>query len=704
MAIANHFYNETTRKYVAVFGTVFNQIKITRAKTDGTVVQDLIVPLSYGPAQKFLARLEQDPNINRKSAISLPRMSFEMTSLNYDPERKIGQTQKIMRTNAEETGQRGFTYVGAPYNLEFTLSIMTKYTEDAAKIMEQIIPFFQPDFTQTVKLIPDIDPLDIPIILNSVTTEEIYEGDFIERRSVMYTLSFTMKGWYFGPQRKAKIIKFIDTNFYDGVETNAPFLEGVDIRPGLDSNGNPVRGQGGVTATARATVANGLVTAVTVVNNGEGYSSNNTVQVTIAPPSVVNATATAVTSNTTISSISITEGGGYYTSVPSVSITAPNASFVNATATATTNANNEVTGLTVVNAGTFYDSANVSISAPAAKSSVIKFGDDALWHNDYSDVFNIGPISGNIQTGTNQGYVIQFWIYPTIFPSSYSLRIVSFDGNNMRIEYNATSGQLQYYPPFGGAQTSRTENLVLNQWNHVRFEHVGSAQRWIVNGVNAGGGFVGQGTLVTSGTDVIIGDYIDTSNNAANGDRSFLGYFDDFSIDTLTALSSANVAIPNTAISGSFITETFDKQNAIATANVQNGEIVSIDVTDAGANYTSIPTVTITTPNGQRSDYQATATASLTDGVVTGITVTDAGKFYDSASVTIDAPVSNTATASVTVDSHGDVTAVTVDNPGKGYRSAPLVTIAEPGGSSIPYTQIEFDDNWGVITTIVEEE
>lgn len=702
MAIANHFYNETTRKYVAVFGTVFNQIKITRAKTDGTVVQDLIVPLSYGPAQKFLARLEQDPNINRKSAISLPRMSFEMTSLNYDPERKIGQTQKIMRTNAEETGQRGFTYVGAPYNLEFTLSIMTKYTEDAAKIMEQIIPFFQPDFTQTVKLIPDIDPLDIPIILNSVTTEEIYEGDFIERRSVMYTLSFTMKGWYFGPQRKAKVIKFIDTNFYDGVETNAPFLEGVDIRPGLDSNGDPVRGQGGVTATASATVANGLVTAVTVVNNGEGYSSNNTVQVTIAPPSVVNATATAVTSNTTISSISITEGGGYYTSVPSVSITAPNASFVNATATATTNANNEVTGITVVNAGTFYDSANVSISAPPVKSPVVKFGDDALWHNDYSDISSAGQTSGVLQTNTGQGYKIEFWVYPTSFPGSYDLRLVSFDGSNVRIDMNSTTGELKYYPPFGAPKLSG-ETLNLNQWNHVRFEHVASPVKWFINGVEGSGGFAGTGTIVTSGTDVYVGDYIDTSNNAAAGDRSFLGYFDNLSIDSLTLLSS-NTSVPNTAVSGSFITENFDKQNAIATANVQNGEIVSIDVTDAGANYTSVPTVTITTPNGQRSDYQATATASLTDGVVTGITVTDAGKFYDSASVTIDAPVSNTATASVTVDSHGDVTAVTVDNPGKGYISAPLVTIAEPGGSSIPYTQIEFDDNWGVITTIVEEE
>lgn len=707
MAIANYFYNETTRKYVAVFGTIFNQIRIERAKADGTVVQDLIVPLNYGPQQKFLARLQQDPNLDRKSAISLPRMSFEIMSMAYDPERKIGQTQKIMRTNTEVTGQRGFTYVGAPYNLEFQLSIMTKYSEDAAKILEQIIPFFQPDFTQTVKLIPDIDPIDIPIILNGVTTEEIYEGTFQERRSVLYTLTFTMKGWFYGPQRKASVIKFIDTNFYSNTHpTNAPFVEGVDIRPGMDSQGNPISGQGGVTATARATVQNGLVTAVTVVNDGEGYSSNNVVGITIADPQVVTSQAAAVTSNTdfNVSNIIVTEVGGYYTSVPSVTISAPNQAYANATATATVNSNNEISSIDVVESGRIYNSANVSISEPPAKSTIIKFGNDALLHNNYSDVDNIGPISANIQTGSGLGYKIEFWIYPTIFPSSYALRIVSFDGNNMRIEYNSTSGELFYYPPFGGAQSSRGENLVLDQWNHVRFEHVGSAQRWIINGVNAGGGFVGQGTLVNNGTDVIIGDYIDTSNNAANGDRSFIGYLDNFVIDPITALTVGDIALPNTAISGSFITENWNKVNAIATANVTSGEVVSIDITNPGKNYTSAPTISITGPNGQASDYQATATASVASGAVAGIAVTNPGKFYTSASVQIDAPVSNTATANVQVDSHGDVTGITVINAGKGYRDAPLVTIDAATGISIPYTQIEFDDNWGVITTIVEEE
>jgi len=702
MAIANYFYNETTRKYVAVFGTIFNQIRIERAKTDGTVVQDLIVPLNYGPQQKFLARLQQDPNLDRKSGISLPRMSFEIMSMSYDAERKIGQTQKVMRTNTEVNGQRGFTYVGAPYNLEFQLSIMTKYSEDAAKILEQIIPFFQPDFTQTVKLIPDIDPLDIPIILNGVTTEEIYEGTFQERRSVLYTLSFTMKGWFFGPQRKASVIKFIDTNYYN--KTDNTFLEGVDIRPGLDSQGNPVNGQGGVTATAKATVQNGLVTAVTVVNNGEGYSSNNVVAVTIADPQIVNATAAAVTSNTSfdITSISVTEGGGYYTSIPSVTISAPNQAFVNATATATVDANNTVSAINVVDGGTFYSSANVSISEPPAKASVVKFGDDALWHSNYSDIWNAGTIQATMATSAGNGYKIEFWIYPTELPTGFALRVLSFDGSNVRIDYDATTGELKYYPPFGAPKLSG-ETLVLNQWNHVRFEHVASPVKWFVNGVEGGGGFAGTGTIVQNNTDAFIGDYVDTSNNAAEGDRSFIGYLDNLSIAPLSTLSS-NVAVPNTAITGSILTEQFDKVNAVATVTVTDGSVSGFTITNPGKSYTSAPTVTISAPNGSRSDYQATATASVGSGIVTGITVTDAGNFYDSANVQIDAPVSITATANVQVDAHGDITGFTITNQGAGYRDGPLVTVDAAAGDSIPYNQIEFDDNWGVITTIVEEE
>lgn len=240
MAFVNHFYNASTRKYIALFGTLFNKISITRDTTTGTEVQRMVVPIAYGPFQKFLARITQDPNLDKKSAITLPRMSFEIDNMVYDGTRKVGSTQKIRKENkAESDGARNFAWSGAPYNLDFSLYIMTKYSEDGVKILEQILPFFKPEWTTTVKLIDDLDPIDIPLVLNGVTNEELYEGSFEERRSVLWTLNFTMKCWYFGPERDKKIIKFIDTHMYDTMDTSTDPDEAVRVFPGLTANGQP---------------------------------------------------------------------------------------------------------------------------------------------------------------------------------------------------------------------------------------------------------------------------------------------------------------------------------------------------------------------------------------------------------------------------------------------------------------------------------
>lgn len=244
MAIANYFYNETTRKYVAIFGTYFNQIKIKRTNAAGDDLQEMIVPISYAPFQKILARVTQDPDLDRPTAVTLPRMSFEMNSMTYDGERKINPTMKIRKQTIQEgSNGRGFVYAGVPYNLEFSLYIMTKYSEDAAKILEQIIPFFNPDFVSTVRLIDDLEPIDIPLVLNSVTTEEVYEGNFDERQSVLYTLSFTMKAWYFGPDREKPVIKFVDVKVTQNTSPNADIDEVYQSRytsqPGLTANGQP---------------------------------------------------------------------------------------------------------------------------------------------------------------------------------------------------------------------------------------------------------------------------------------------------------------------------------------------------------------------------------------------------------------------------------------------------------------------------------
>jgi len=141
----------------------------------------------------------------------------------------------------ESSGNRNWIYAGTPYNLEFSLYIMAKYNEDAVKLLEQILPFFNPEFTSTVRLIDGIEPIDVPLILNSVDTEEIYEGDFTERKSVMYTLNFTMKAWFFGPERKKGVIKFIDIREWtsmDPPESKGPDGQ-ITIQPGMTDQGEP---------------------------------------------------------------------------------------------------------------------------------------------------------------------------------------------------------------------------------------------------------------------------------------------------------------------------------------------------------------------------------------------------------------------------------------------------------------------------------
>ena len=200
----------------------------------GVKQQEMIVPLSYAPFQKILARVAADPDLinSTRPAMTLPRMSFEINNVTYDSQRKVATTRKVLKPTADDnTNQREFMYSGVPYNIDFSLYIMTKYAEDATKIMEQILPFFTPDWTVTAKMIPDHEAVDIPIILNSVTTEDLYEGTFEERQSILYTLTFTLKGYYFGPQKTKKVIKFVDVDMFNGTATNAPFVEGVDVRP-----------------------------------------------------------------------------------------------------------------------------------------------------------------------------------------------------------------------------------------------------------------------------------------------------------------------------------------------------------------------------------------------------------------------------------------------------------------------------------------
>lgn len=195
-----YFYNETIKRCVSVFGTLFNNIQYKRVKADGTVLTTGIVPISYGPAQKFLERLQEEPDLNdnNRSAISLPRMAFEITGFEYDAQRQQNKLIRSVKNQYESDGTRGFQYAPAPYNLNFTLSILTKNMSEALQIVEQILPYFQPEYTVTMKIVDSMpDHRDVPIVLQSVAMSDDYEGGFEDRRIIEYTLDFQMKTYFF---------------------------------------------------------------------------------------------------------------------------------------------------------------------------------------------------------------------------------------------------------------------------------------------------------------------------------------------------------------------------------------------------------------------------------------------------------------------------------------------------------------------------
>ena len=214
-----YFYNEILRKTIISFGTLFNGISITHTDSSDATVNVTKVPLAYGPTQKFLARLTQQPDLNRATAITLPRMSFEFTGLTYDPSRKVTTTQQIVVQDPDSNADIKKVFMPVPYNMQFELAIMCKLNDDAFQIKEQILPYFQPADNLSVQLVSGIkEKRDIPIVLENVTFQDDYEGDFDTRRVLLYTLRFTAKTYLFGPVSSATkdIIKKTTVSYLAG--------------------------------------------------------------------------------------------------------------------------------------------------------------------------------------------------------------------------------------------------------------------------------------------------------------------------------------------------------------------------------------------------------------------------------------------------------------------------------------------------------
>ena len=217
--LGTYYYHEIIRKTIVSFGTVFNGISIKHKDGSGDDFSEIKVPLSYGPAQKFLARLEQQADLNKPVQISLPRMSFEMNNVAYDPSRKTGVTQTFKTSDGTNMKK---VYMPVPYNIGFELSIFSKLNDDALQIVEQILPYFQPSFNLTVDLVSSIgEKRDVPVILDNVGFQDDYEGDFSTRRALIYTLNFTAKTYLFGPiaETTSGLIKKVQTDLYSDTNT-----------------------------------------------------------------------------------------------------------------------------------------------------------------------------------------------------------------------------------------------------------------------------------------------------------------------------------------------------------------------------------------------------------------------------------------------------------------------------------------------------
>jgi hypothetical protein len=228
------FYHQTLRKYVIVFGNMFNDLTVSRIDGSGNTLQTLAIPISYSPKEKWLARLKDNPDLTAQLQAILPRLGFEITGFEYDGSRRLPST--IRNTAAGSAGTIKYQRVPVPWNLNFSLYSYVRNADDGVQIMEQILPFFGPEWTNSVNLIPEMGiKLDVPTILTGVNVEDTYEGDYENRRALVYTYNFTMKCWFFGPVREPTndgIIKRTILNFHamdTGLKANTIYGITADI-------------------------------------------------------------------------------------------------------------------------------------------------------------------------------------------------------------------------------------------------------------------------------------------------------------------------------------------------------------------------------------------------------------------------------------------------------------------------------------------
>ena len=239
------YYYSSIRRYVTVFGSMFADLQISRLDADGNEIQAIPIPIAYGPKEKWLVRISSNPNLDNQLQVQLPRMAFEITGLNYDGTRKLPTTIRQSHTTTDKNKQ-DYQYSPVPWDIDMNLYTYVRNADDGMQIIEQILPYFGPEWNVTVNLVPSMNiSMDIPVILNGMSIEDTYEGDYDTRRALIHTFNFRMKAWLYGPIKRSGIIKRaqVDTYIPSGDITAASMAAANSagryvVRPGLFANGS----------------------------------------------------------------------------------------------------------------------------------------------------------------------------------------------------------------------------------------------------------------------------------------------------------------------------------------------------------------------------------------------------------------------------------------------------------------------------------
>ena len=272
--VGNYFYNETIRKTVIAFGTLFNNIRIKKFGTDGNTISQVKVPIAYGPMQRFLARIEQQANFDDNIAISLPRMAFELQSYTYDPTRKASPITKFTLKSPTDKVKTKKMYLPVPYDVGFRLSFATKLQDDALQIIEQILPFFQPSYNVTVNMLEGVEESrDIPFTLRNISFSDEYEGDFSTRRFIQYDLDFIAKTYFYQevPTDEGGIIKKVQVDYSTAIR--APRAQRYTVVPTATKDYN--NDNDGYFLTAELDEKKTLIK----VNNNAAFTANTYIQI-----------------------------------------------------------------------------------------------------------------------------------------------------------------------------------------------------------------------------------------------------------------------------------------------------------------------------------------------------------------------------------------------------------------------------------------